>query len=199
MIYLKRIFPNNLYAAKGIKVKVDNSQKELTLNATGILSIQKANKLNLKLDYHKATIDILGSKIDAYYIVNLKPAKNSIAFFLRVLFKNSLEIRKVTEEEFNNFLPNMIYANQIPFELNKKNAGLLVLALAFSLFFTLYPLNVEGVMSQTLTMSFWFGVLSFMGFMSLFFLRNISEKQFYFRLSIFGLASAILAWMIFFH
>ncbi len=198
MIYLKRVFPNNLYSAKGIKVKVDSSQKEINLNSSGILSIQKATKLALKLDYHKAEVEIFGSKIDAYYIVNLKPAKNSVAFFLKVLFKNSLEIRKVTEEEFNNYSPKMIYANQIPFELNSKNAFFILFSLILSLVFVLYPLNYDHLSTEASSLSFWFGALSFMGFVSLFFLRRISEKQFYIRLGVFGLASVILGCFLFF-
>jgi len=197
MIYLKRVFPNNLYSAKGIKVKVDSSSKEIILNSSGILSIQKATKLTLKLDYHNAEVDIFGSKIDAYYIVILKPAKNSVAFFLRVLFKNSLEVRKVTEEEFNNYSPKMIYDNQIPFELNGKNAFFILFSIALSLFFVLYPLNYEHLSTETSSLSFWFGALSFMGFVSLFFLRSISEKQFYIRLGVFGLASILLGWFLF--
>ncbi len=197
MIYLKRIFPNNLYAAKTIKVKTASGKKEYVLNATSILTIPPTNKLFLKIDYHKAEIDIIGSKKDAYYIVNLKPKSNSILFFINVLFKNSLETRKVTEEEFNAYTPEMIYTNQtIPFELNKKNASLIFIGLTVSLFFVLFPLNFEHLSPETSSMSFWFGALSFMGFVSLFFLRNISQNQLYFRFVVFAIASIILGSMM---
>ena len=197
MIYLKRIFPNNLYSAKGIKVKTTSGKKEYNLNSTSILSIPPTSKLFLKIDYHKTEIDIIGSKIDAYYIVNLKPKSNSILFFINVLFKNSLETRKVTEEEFNNYTPQMIYANQTPFELNKINTSLLFFSVAISLFFVLFPLNYDFLTTEISSMSFWFGVLSFMGFVSLFFLRKVSEKQLYFRLVLFGIASIVLISMFF--
>ena len=196
MIYLKRVFPSNLYAGKGIKVKVDSSKNELNLNASGILSIQKANKIALKLDYHHTEVEVFGSKLDAYYIVSLKPISNSILFFINVLFKSSLEINKVTEEEFNNYSPKMIYNNQIPFELSTKNTVLVFTALIIALFFVLFPLNFDFLATDISTMSFWFGALTFMGFISLFFLRKISEKQLYFRLIAFGIASSILMWFL---
>jgi len=192
MIYLKRIFPNNLYSTKGITVKTIPGKKEYILNSSSILSIPPTNKLNLKIDYHKADVEIFGSKLDAYYIVNLKPVKNNILFFLKVLFKNSLEVRKVTEDEFNNYSAQMIYDNQIPFELNKQNTAYIFIAFVISLFFVLFPLNTDHLTTEISTMSFWFGALSFMGFVSLFFLRKISVKQFYIRLTAFGIASIVL-------
>lgn len=197
MIYLKRIFPNNLYSARGIKVNTIPGKKEYTLNSTSILSIPPTNKLHLKIDYHKIDVEIFGSKLDAYYIVNLKPEDNNVFFFLKILFKNSLEVRKVSEDEFNNYSAQMIYDNQIPFELNKQNTTLILLAFAISLFFVLFPLNTDDLTTEISSMSFWFGALSFMGFVSLFFLRKISEKQFYFRVAAFGIASIVLGGYLF--
>ncbi len=197
MIYLKRIFPNNLYSAKGINVKTASGKKEYNLSSTSILSVPPTNKLYLKIDYHKAEVDIIGSKIEAFYVVNLKPEDNSILFFLKILFKNSLEVRKVSEEEFNNYTPQMIYANQIPFELNQKNSLIILFGSILSLFFLLYPLNFDQLSAEVSSMSFWFGALSFMGFVSLFFLRKISERQLYFRFGVYLVASIILGGFIF--
>ncbi len=196
MIYLKRIFPSNLYDFRPLNIFSKNGSS-YQLQKDSVLKIEDAsNNLELKLDYHKTQLNI-NDKDDNYYVVYLEPSSNLFLFYLKTMFTNALKIKKVSKKEFQDIEVKDIYGKNKSLEMSISSYLMLIFSVLLSLFMVYISIfNQSDAIVKMRELIFLTGTFTAFGFIYIFIKKNITKQQLTYRFIAFVFLILSLSFLI---
>ncbi len=196
MIYLKRIFPSNLYDFRPLNVFSKNGSV-YKLQKDNVLKIEDtSNNLELKLDYHKTQLDI-DAKSDNYYVVYLEPSSNLFLFYLKIMFKNALKIKKVSKKDFQEIEVKDLYRKNESLEMSIDSYLMLIFSVLLSLSMIYVSIfNQSDAVVNNRELLFLSGMFTALGFIYVFIKRSITKQQLTYRFIAFIVLILSLSFLI---
>jgi hypothetical protein len=197
MIYIKRVFPDNFYLLRKVKVKQDNKTVTKIGHAETTPMSAEGSQLEFKIDYHKAQLQMPQAGEDHYYVLYFDIRNSFPLNYTDMMFKNALRIKKVNENEFKSLNSKDFYTSEDE-ETIKPDSGKIFSVVASVLIaglFVLSPYLFEK--SDANNFAFIIGLAGILGFAELIiFFRKKTKPQYTIRIIAFTVLSIILLYFM---
>jgi len=147
-IFIKCIFPYNYYLARNVKItKSKGDVYTIGHRQTICLETNQEDWLDFKLDYHKHRLIIteFSNTDDLFVTVTLKCRKTFPYRYTDVMFKNSMEAKIVSKEDFQNFEDTFNQYRPINKKYNMADHIAIVMATLISLGYVVLSVINESI------------------------------------------------------
>ena len=196
MITIKCFLPDTYYNLRKVKIISNNRivgfighGETLVLNEDF-----REELLKFKLDYHKTEIKIPENSKDIFLILFFDIRSEFPFREIDLMFKNSLKVKIVNEEEFEKFNNNFYSArSQNPMKFDIAKVSIVLLGMFISIMFIILSFHLQKSDENDATFLFIIGIATFIGFLIILAKRKlITETQFSVRSISFGLLSMLI-------
>lgn len=197
-IFIKCIFPYNYYLARNVKITKSNGDVyTIGHRQTLCLETNHEDWLDFKLDYHKRRLIMndFSNADDLFVTVTLKCRKTFPYRYTDVMFKNSMEAKIVSKEDFQNFEHSFNQYSPINKKYNMAEYIAIAMAMLMSLGYVILAVTNENINERNFL--FLIGVSGVISSSRLILYRTkISANHYYFVIQTLPVVSLVLLILI---